>query len=1343
VLDVCRKEAESCDCLQGFQIAHSLGGGTGSGMGTLLISKLREEYPDRIMMTFSVIPSPKVSDTVVEPYNTTLSVHQLVENSDESMCIDNEALYDICFRTLKLTTPTFGDLNHLVSAVMSGVTCCLRFPGQLNSDLRKLAVNLVPFPRLHFFMMGFAPLTSRGSQQYRALTVPELTQQMFDAKNMMQAADPRHGRYLTASALFRGRMSTKEVDEQMLTLRWAATFTWSEGRVTATLEVGQAVKPSAAIPFPRDRGWWHLGGGAVLSQWRAHAVSRQMGRREGNVGVSCGGRRLVRRSTVEGRLSIGRSAPFTQHSEAVTASTLATSYTRRVSCHASRSKPHYPPRPVCVPPAPDELRDPRLLLARCGDVHPNPGPLLSVLQWNVNGLRSKLPIVESKLNTLNVDVAVLIETKVLTPPKIAGYRVFCAGRSAKGGGLVIAVRESLGLMTGTRRVPVPEARQPDIELLCVSLTSDDYCIDVYGGYAPPPGKPDADLLLSLVKPRERAVVIFAADINAHTALWDSRIAPDRKGDEWLDFFAAAGLEVQNDPLSYTRAHRTVERSVLSSPDVTATSTIALNWQSTTTPDSDHCIITYQVPVGLDPTALPSHRPPSASYNFKKADWECFRAAMEEAASELLTNQLPPINSFEPFVAKLREASNKFIPRGTLAVSRGTGPLPKEIRELHESEILSLMSTLDSELTSTRRAQVYDELHGLRAERREAIAKHHRDSFRTRCDKLAPSDRHAWRLLKGVGQPPTNHQVDLPLKGPRAGTTPSRHAKARQLLRYYASVQRTLLTKQQVVKAREELPPPHPVAPQSTHLPRKGVAPSVTKHELEASISTLKRGKSAGPDRICVEHLQQLGPRARHFLREFVCTTLRRGSIPESWRRAEIVGLLKPDKPDEEPSSYRPVNLTSVLAKLAERVVANRLGHILDFPDSMYGFRSARTTGDACMILLDQVQRGFEKRTKKAGEQHVTSDNTLSVFFDLSKAFDKVDPRVLRDRCHHAGIPDYLVRWLASFLKGRKARVRVGACRSDWGTFRTGVPQGTILGPILFNIYMITLARELEQLCADAEVAGLTASSIFFADDLTVSFTAGSIATVQPWAQRAIDLVSKWADLSGMEISEDKTRYMVFRPGFRSNEGNVATLTLNGKPVRPVTPAKPQKLLGLTLDHALCYKQHIARITATARERCGQLAAIAGSAWGPRVKEMRQFMFGHVLSTLTYVAELYMASASATSQAKAAVLQHRAARTAIGATMSSNNCAILLEADVRPLEDIALIRAAACLESYRRLPPTDVRHAISQRPKTCNHKEHPLRSAEAAVASTCAREGLPPDHLRAPMLLKRRCAPWRP
>lgn len=107
-------------------------------------------------------------------------------------------------KTLKLSSPSYGDLNQLVSAVMSGVTVSLRFPGQLNSDLRKLAVNMIPFPRLHFFMAGFAPLTSRGAHSFRAVTVPELTQQMFDPRNMMAASDFRNGRFLTCSAILYG-----------------------------------------------------------------------------------------------------------------------------------------------------------------------------------------------------------------------------------------------------------------------------------------------------------------------------------------------------------------------------------------------------------------------------------------------------------------------------------------------------------------------------------------------------------------------------------------------------------------------------------------------------------------------------------------------------------------------------------------------------------------------------------------------------------------------------------------------------------------------------------------------------------------------------------------------------------------------------------------------------------------------------------------------------------------------------------------------------------------------------------------------------------------------------------
>ncbi|KAK3698603.1 hypothetical protein QZH41_014582 [Actinostola sp. cb2023] len=219
VLDCIRKEAEDCDTIQGFMLTHSLGGGTGSGLGTLILYHLQEEYPDRILSSASIFPSPKVSEIVVEPYNATLALQQLIETTDEVFCIDNEALYDICFRTLKLDTTTYTDLNYLIANTMSGLTTCLRFPGQLNADLRKLAVNMIPYPRLHFFMPGFAPLTSRESMSYSTITVAELTQQMFDPRNTMIACNPRNGKYLTFAAMFRGMVSMKEVEKQMFSLQ--------------------------------------------------------------------------------------------------------------------------------------------------------------------------------------------------------------------------------------------------------------------------------------------------------------------------------------------------------------------------------------------------------------------------------------------------------------------------------------------------------------------------------------------------------------------------------------------------------------------------------------------------------------------------------------------------------------------------------------------------------------------------------------------------------------------------------------------------------------------------------------------------------------------------------------------------------------------------------------------------------------------------------------------------------------------------------------------------------------------------------------------------------------------
>jgi len=214
-VDIIRRETEGCDCPQGFQLTQSIGGGTGSGMGTLLLLKIRDNYPDRITATFSVYPSPKVSDVVVEPYNATLSIHQLLENSDQTFVIDNEALFSISHNVLKQQEPKYADLNWVISMTMSGITASLRFSGKLNGDLRKMGTNLVPFPRLHFFLLAQAPLFSPGNGSHVKLTVQELTDQMWSSRNFLSNVKSEDGKYLTASCNYRGNIATSEVDDEI------------------------------------------------------------------------------------------------------------------------------------------------------------------------------------------------------------------------------------------------------------------------------------------------------------------------------------------------------------------------------------------------------------------------------------------------------------------------------------------------------------------------------------------------------------------------------------------------------------------------------------------------------------------------------------------------------------------------------------------------------------------------------------------------------------------------------------------------------------------------------------------------------------------------------------------------------------------------------------------------------------------------------------------------------------------------------------------------------------------------------------------------------------------------
>lgn len=205
VLETVRWESEKCDRLQGFQIVHSLGGGTGSGLGTHIMENLRREFPKRTINTFSVVPSAAVSAVsadcdltataaVESYYNAALSMARLIDGSDNTYFADNRSLYDTCTSTMGMGAPAYADLNHLVSQTMSSVTTGFRFNAnhhhhQPDADMKKSTANLVPFARLHFYSPGFAPLTYRGQTDFCAYTVPELAGQLFNSVSSRRVAD--------------------------------------------------------------------------------------------------------------------------------------------------------------------------------------------------------------------------------------------------------------------------------------------------------------------------------------------------------------------------------------------------------------------------------------------------------------------------------------------------------------------------------------------------------------------------------------------------------------------------------------------------------------------------------------------------------------------------------------------------------------------------------------------------------------------------------------------------------------------------------------------------------------------------------------------------------------------------------------------------------------------------------------------------------------------------------------------------------------------------------------------------------------------------------------------------
>jgi len=223
-LDRVRRLADNCTGLQGFFMFHSVGGGTGSGLGTLLLERLSVDYGKKSKFGFTVFPSPEVATSVVEPYNSVLSTHFLLEHTDISIILDNEAVYDICRNKLGIKRPSYKNLNRLIAQVISSLTASLRFDGSLNVDINEFQTNLVPYPRIHFMLCSYAPVLSAEKAHHEQSTVAQITSAAFDSENMMAKCDARLGKYMACCMMYRGDVVAKDTSAAVAAMKTKSTI---------------------------------------------------------------------------------------------------------------------------------------------------------------------------------------------------------------------------------------------------------------------------------------------------------------------------------------------------------------------------------------------------------------------------------------------------------------------------------------------------------------------------------------------------------------------------------------------------------------------------------------------------------------------------------------------------------------------------------------------------------------------------------------------------------------------------------------------------------------------------------------------------------------------------------------------------------------------------------------------------------------------------------------------------------------------------------------------------------------------------------------------------------------
>jgi ribonuclease HI/exonuclease III len=900
---------------------------------------------------------------------------------------------------------------------------------------------------------------------------------------------------------------------------------------------------------------------------------------------------------------------------------------------------------------------------------------LSVIQWNCRSVTGKVPFLTDYLRDHPQTDLLLLQSLGVEPralPRLDGF-FFPPVTSCEKGKAQTVTYVSTRLTYTTPDLPTYDSDTRLIRCAVRIPVKGSKPITLINVYYPG-GCLNADSVqwLQTLDARSDNWVV-AGDFNASHRLWDSG-ADNRtgNGDSLADAISDSDLVVLNDG-PFTRIGYENQRSsaidlTLVSADLAASAT----WNVGTDPlQSDHLPL-HLVLDDADPDEAEMDRTPKFQYH--KADWQLFQSRL---AAEC-THRDPSDPDTETYYENIRNmilaAADAAIPK------RAPGPGGKH---RHSA---SWWNTACAEATTAKRRALRrfktDMSEANRTALREATAK---------CRATADNaKREHWEqfCLSEVHGPQDSgklwKKVNKFKKGTRAPEKPllvdgqiTRNAreKAEALATTFAKASQTQHLPEEAREYRQEEEQNFEAPAEDNSAPHNS---DLTVGELKSVLGKLgSAGKASGRDPISYQMLRQLPAAMIEILLRFYQKCWDTGTIPKAWKEALVIAIPKEGKPQQLPTSYRPIALTPHLGKVYERLIKSRLEHFLEkhdiLPLCQAGFRRGRSCMEHVVRLTEHVKKTLAAR-----------DTTVATFFDIKRAFDTVWHGKLLDKLRTIGVSGRMYQFIQAFLDSRQMAVKVGEAVSRTHTLDMGVPQGSVIAPTLFCIMLY-----------DIETVSRPGFHLaLFADDLALhaDIRGRCKGYIDSWLKRyqgCVDDIQEYMEDNGFSLSVEKTALMVFTRQASSRQRYYLELDDT-----VITPSEEVKFLGVTLNQNLTWGTHIRSLQTKARRGVALIKALAGMTW-VTPQNLVHLTGALVRSRLTYGQEAFP-TAPRGEMVLLERVEMQALKLALGLNRGAINDLVYQEVGWLPLSE-EMRKRCANFEARVHAVPTCVADYVGQDP----------------------------------------------